>query len=704
MRYRTKLLLLLCLTALIPAVLLPVWGGVVSEHMGAVILSRVEAGLAESGRRNLALAAAELAEVMALGSRLVRLAAMRQAEAVGGLLSGGRERAGWEDEVAAEPPAELPAERYTRPRMGGGREPLAVDFSRVGLFDLAPGGRPPEGLKRLAGFWRPMFEDSWDTFQWFFVITPGGGVALYPAPGELPEGYDPRREEWYRRAEESAAGWDGRGSPRLIWTVHQADVFTGDNVAVVAMPIVGPDGKLAAVTGMALPLSPVLAREPIIGQLPASSLIFMVVPEIDPAGAPGLYVIEAVVGDGAGDALAGPARAVRWLSAGDGASVAGVVGALTDGGRGMAELPFAGQPCLWVYESQGRGQVGFVVVTPLAALAEPVAQAEAFMKGVQQRRDRIMAVAWLAVVLVTVGLALFFARRATLRLSALSRAMQRLARGDFAVRVADMGRDEFGDMGRTFNEMVPELRQFTLTRQELAVAREVQEGLLPAAAPEVPGLEVAGLCQFSAETGGDYYDFLAGGDGRLTVVVGDVSGHGLSAALLMTAFRAFFRLRADLSEDLAGLATDVNQHLCQDTYASGRFVTAFIARFEPGPGLVFFVRAGHDPALVYDPAADSFGELMGQGLAMGVDGSFAYASSAAQLSPGQVVAIGTDGIWEAVDPAGAMYGKERFKAVIRAGAALSAAGICRAVSEDLAAFRGTQPQEDDVTLVVVKVI
>jgi len=252
-----------------------------------------------------------------------------------------------------------------------------------------------------------------------------------------------------------------------------------------------------------------------------------------------------------------------------------------------------------------------------------------------------------------------------------------------------------------------------LLREALALAEEVQLRLLPRDNPTVPGFDIAGRSIYCDETGGDYYDYLVvpGADpGSLAVVVGDVTGHGIASALLMTTARALLRMRASMGGDPARQIVDLNHLLTQDTAETGRFVTLFYLFLEPspeggGPGRMRWVRAGHDPALLYDPAQGAFREFSEGGVPLGIIGDVAYKEFVFEgMAGGQVVAIGTDGIWEARNREGVMFGKRRLRRIIRENHDLSAREIVDMVLEELEAFRRGVPAEDDVTLVVVKVL
>ncbi len=239
----------------------------------------------------------------------------------------------------------------------------------------------------------------------------------------------------------------------------------------------------------------------------------------------------------------------------------------------------------------------------------------------------------------------------------------------------------------------------------LDVAKEVQQNLLPQKPPAAEGLDLSGRSLYCDQTGGDYYDFFHPRDpGALAVVIGDVSGHGVSSALMMASVRAYLRALAAQSDSAAEVITAVNRLVSADMGETGQFMTLFYLVIHADALRMTWVRAGHEPTWVYTPREDRFTELGGPGLAIGLDEDWEYQESSGKARPGQIVIMPTDGVWEACNPAGEMFGKERFKTVIRENASLSADGLRRAIMEAVSSFQGDAPREDDITLIVMKVL
>ena len=243
------------------------------------------------------------------------------------------------------------------------------------------------------------------------------------------------------------------------------------------------------------------------------------------------------------------------------------------------------------------------------------------------------------------------------------------------------------------------------TRISMAQAGEVQQHLIPKANPIIDGLDIAGKSIYCDETGGDYYDFLDRGENghtKISVVVGDVSEHGISSALLMTSARAFLRERSLKPGNIAGIVSDVNKQLTRDIEMSNRFMTLFYSEIDATQKQIRWVRAGHDPAILYDPEENCFEELKGQGLPLGVVEDTEYHECECQIADGQIIVITTDGIGEATNRECEMFGKERLKNIIRLNADKSARDIVAAVLDAVEQFIHPLSQKDDATLVVIK--
>ncbi|WP_373499257.1 PP2C family protein-serine/threonine phosphatase [Desulfococcus sp.] len=247
----------------------------------------------------------------------------------------------------------------------------------------------------------------------------------------------------------------------------------------------------------------------------------------------------------------------------------------------------------------------------------------------------------------------------------------------------------------------------TSHKKSLALAAEVQRSLLPGRSFSIKGFDIDWKTVSCDEVGGDYIDTFDGGDcgsKSFSITVGDVMGHGVDAALMMMTARAFLRIHATKCQDISRLITEMNRSFTRDARQTSRFMTLFHLAIDPTLRCLRWVRAGHEPAVVFHPFENRFEELKGPGMALGLDENYIYQESLlTDLRAGQIIAVGTDGIWETRNTAGEMYGKERFCQVIRRYSHLRAEGIIKAVFADVNSYMAGRKRDDDITLVVIKV-
>jgi sigma-B regulation protein RsbU (phosphoserine phosphatase) len=313
-----------------------------------------------------------------------------------------------------------------------------------------------------------------------------------------------------------------------------------------------------------------------------------------------------------------------------------------------------------------------------------------------------------AAVFIIIGIFLtgLVAKNLSLPFGQIIQTLQEVRNGKFDKKIQVTSNDEIGYTGDVINEMTEGLQERDRIRRSLGIAKEVQQHLLPAAAPIIQGLDIAGKSIYCEETGGDYFDYLPvdkDGQGKIRIVVGDVSGHGIASALLMTTARAFLRQRASKTGNLNQIIADVNRQLSRDVEDSGRFMTLFFCELDGPNRIIRWVNAGHDPAFTFDPDSGNFEELAGHSLPLGVSDKAAYQEFQRNILPQQVFLIGTDGIWESRNTRGQMFGKERFRHIISAHARQTAIEILQAVIDELNRFSKPLGKDDDVTLVVIKV-
>jgi serine phosphatase RsbU (regulator of sigma subunit) len=236
----------------------------------------------------------------------------------------------------------------------------------------------------------------------------------------------------------------------------------------------------------------------------------------------------------------------------------------------------------------------------------------------------------------------------------------------------------------------------------MAIARDIQQGLLPRELPELPGYEVSGLSLPADQTGGDTYDLLGAEGQRLMMTVADATGHGIGPALVISTTRAMLRAVSLGERNVAAILRTVNDLLCEDL-TDGRFVTCFLAELESRTHRLRFASAGHGPILLYRRGEDRFDEPPAAGPPLGVLGGIDFGEEGCcTLERGDFLAVTTDGVFEATDPTGEMFGVDRLKDKLREMRDRSAAEMIDALRRALGDHAHGLRQGDDVTAVVLK--
>jgi serine phosphatase RsbU (regulator of sigma subunit) len=236
--------------------------------------------------------------------------------------------------------------------------------------------------------------------------------------------------------------------------------------------------------------------------------------------------------------------------------------------------------------------------------------------------------------------------------------------------------------------------------QELQLASEIQQRFQPTTAPQVGGYEMQGISFPCYEIGGDYYDFIERPSGRLIVALGDVSGKGTAAALLMSSLHAAVHAQVLTELRLVEIIKAVNRYLAENIPAN-RFVTLFCAELDAQEGILSFVNAGHNPPLIVH-SSGTVEQLASGGLPLGINPLAEYDEGETRLQPGDVLVIYSDGVSEAVNPADEEFGTARLWEVVSSNLDASAAGIRDRIEAALTKFSQGARATDDITLVIVK--
>jgi serine phosphatase RsbU (regulator of sigma subunit) len=314
------------------------------------------------------------------------------------------------------------------------------------------------------------------------------------------------------------------------------------------------------------------------------------------------------------------------------------------------------------------------------------------------------------IVLFMAGLvAIILARSITGPIISLRKSASGIANGDLDERFSARGGLEFSQLSDALERMTRGLQERLEMRTALAVAMEVQQNLLPQSFPSTSRLDIAGSSIFSDETGGDYFDFPTHSDdievaedGSVTIAIGDVTGHGIGAALIMAAARAALRTCLREKGSLGTLLAEVNDVLFGDV-PNGRFMTMLMMRLSADGTSMDWASAGHDPPIIYSPGKDVFTEPSGGGVPLAILADESYDQYELPLDVGdEIIFTATDGVWETANDAKELFGKDRLRGVLRACKDLDSESIIKRVIQALDDFRGSERPADDVTMVVIR--
>jgi len=339
--------------------------------------------------------------------------------------------------------------------------------------------------------------------------------------------------------------------------------------------------------------------------------------------------------------------------------------------------------------------------------------AEVVLRDVRHRM--IVGGSALIVALLLMGMCIYLvAGKIAAPIAALEQKVSEVGRGDLDARIDVSDTTlEIRRLAQTFNTMTADLRANVqrlavekAARQrierDMDIAREIQQGLLPTSKPELPGYEIAGWSKPADKTGGDYYDWQTLPDGRLAVMIADVTGHGIGPALLMAVCRAYARASVPNVDPLRAAIVQLNRLVSHD-FVDGRFVTFAVAILSPDHDEIELLSAGHGPSLVCRRAGGAIEEFEGDGLPLGIVPEEEFTEPRrVRMAVGDTLFMVTDGFMEAHNAAGDQFGISRLSASLAAHADGPIAEIVTRIDSEVRAFAGTQPQADDMTAVIIR--
>ena len=332
----------------------------------------------------------------------------------------------------------------------------------------------------------------------------------------------------------------------------------------------------------------------------------------------------------------------------------------------------------------------------------------------QQNLQTIFVGFFLFLILIVTIMAIIFSRYLTQPLLKLQKGAEEIGRGNLEYRVDVNTHDEFNNLAMAFNNMAKDLREYidtlkTTTAEkermlkELEIAKGIQQSFLPDSAPVIQGFDLDGYNLPALEVGGDFYDFIPLDTDHYGLVIADVSGKGVPAALFMALSRTLVRASAHSIDDPVSSIREANGHIFQDSETS-MFVTLFYAVLDCREKILTFVNAGHNPPIHIDADSGGVKLLNAEGIALGVLDKITLVSEKIQLQSGDIIVLYTDGVTEAINEKDEEFGIERLTRCVEKNIGATSKEIINSIIQEIIAFAGIQPQFDDITIMVLKVL
>jgi len=710
MKIRGKLLILLLLISLVPLIVGVMLHRISMFRLGEHLSQGIREMATENAYRSLQKIVKDYEEILQVNKKTLEMTIMVQAlevekklalkaEGVSEKLSLGQY--GFDESI---PAGIKPFFDYMEEGPDGKKTPMPIDYRRQGYF-LAGGVTREKAekemklLSSMTNIYRNLAERNPNLILWQYTTLESGLHTNYPYGGSLPgaDEYDPRQRQWY-------VGAKKKNGP--VWHLPAIDASTQKTIFTISMPVRFPDGSFAGVTAIDMPISVFMDSLNLPEQWGNVAEFMLVRSGREGTGQQGKPVI--IVHKDYQDLQQSWKYPVQLqvLQTDEPEKLQALIKNAESGNSGISEMRYRGQNTLWAYSFCNERQPLPILVVPYEKIVARANKAEQYIRNQVFEGLKITGFIMIGVVSLSIFLTFFSARCVTQPVKVLAQAAQKIARGDYRVRVSLRTRDELQELGETFNDMGNKLEEREKMKRSLALAMAIQQNLLPRESPSLEHFEITGQCLYCDETGGDYYDFIdlvEINPHRTGIAVGDITGHGIGAALLMAAARGVFRSHAiRYGGELTRLFDEINAHMLRDT-SGDRFMTLFYGIIDDQDRSLIWASGGHDPVLWYHNRNGEIEELPNTGLPLGVvkDTSFEQ-KGPITVQSGDVLLVGTDGIWETRNEIGEMFGKERMREIIRARHEETALSIHAAIINELSLFRGKAQQLDDITLIVIK--
>jgi len=577
---------------------------------------------------------------------------------------------------------------------------------------LAPGITPAAVstdlrlLSNLDSVFIPVFQKDRNLTQ-LYVGTESGVAQLYPWATGIPASYDPRQREWYTRAKQSRSSG---------WTSTMIDAVSGIPTVTCFKPVFDDKRRLIGVVGADVTTETI--NQKIIGtQIGKNGYAFLIDDKGNIIAHPRMQV-----GGGKWDQVF---ETGNLLNAKD-PELARIAAEMVDGMAGVGRCQLDGSDKFIAYApvTSTGWSIGIAmpideIVAPVQATRERIDTATADFSDKINRQIRELLTALIltsaAIIVAVTGIAYLLARRITRPIIALNKGVQVIGQGDLDHRLVVTTGDEIQDLAEAFNKMAENLKVYIRDLQEttsakerieseLRVATEIQTSMLPRLFPPFPDrkeFDLYATMQPAREVGGDFYDFFFISPTKLCLIIGDVCGKGIPAALFMAISKTLLRTEALHEPSPDHVLFNVNNTLYPDNEAS-MFFTGLCAVLDTESGELTIANGGHNPPL-FCPSGGEFQYInLPKGLVVGAMPDTSYAFNTYTMRPHDTLVMYTDGVTEAMDGQERLYSEARLLSCLNDLCGRSVTDIVHGVRANIETFAGGTEQSDDITMLVIE--
>ncbi|HOL42138.1 MAG TPA: SpoIIE family protein phosphatase, partial [Methanospirillum sp.] len=577
----------------------------------------------------------------------------------------------------------------------------------TGVIHLSP-NRLPEDVRdeiyALNSF-QPVFNTLFhadNRLTALYVTSSSGVTYIFPWTPRIDPNFEPRARDWYRNA---------LNSTQFTWTDPYVDALGNGLAITCSKAIHNPGMNVSWVIGSDITIETINYRI-ITTQLGEDGYAFLINQRGDIISRPGLS---------AGEKRWDDSFETDNLLLSSNEDLKKIAQEMTMGLSGVSRCRFAeGDKYIAFAPVKSVGwSIGLVM--PVEQVTGPAHITGSIIRNASEEThshitkqmsflQTILIASFILLFITVVGIALFFSKFITNPLMILSEGARRIGNGDLQTPVEIQSGDEFEELAGAFNRMMYDLRNYIVElrrttaekerfTRELEIAQGIQQSFLPDSVPDIPGMELAVYASPALEVGGDFYDFIPVGDDEWGLVIADVSGKGVPAALFMALSRTLIRVSATWRSDPASAIKEANSLICRDSKAS-MFVTLFYLVIDNLKRKITYVNAGHNPPLMLTGQDSDITLLRAEGIALGIIDEIDLDSNTVDLKKGDLVTLYTDGVTEAMNKDGEEYGMERFITVLKQNRDRELSQLIEAIIASIKDFTKDAPQSDDITLIL----